>query len=184
MNTLYSVGHGNRGIEALIALLRDAAIDNLIDVRAYPSSRRHPQFTRMALEPALRVAGIRYQWEGAALGGMRSPRADSPHRALTDPVMRGYADHMASAEFAAGIARLVQAAATQRAAILCAERDYRHCHRAFIADALMLAGVEVLHLVDAGDTRRHAMSDAARVEQGRLVYDAGIQLDFGLFPPG
>lgn len=181
MPALYSVGHGNRGIAAFLDLVRGADIECVVDVRAYPSSRRHPQFTRMALEPALRAAGIRYAWEGQALGGMRTPRADSRHRGLGDPVMRGYADHMASAEFGAAVARLLQAAASQRLAMLCAERDHRHCHRGFIADALSLAGAEVLHLVETGDVRRHALSDAARVEDGRLVYDAGIQL--GLLAP-
>ena len=178
--TVFTIGHGNRSSSDFIAQLRAVAIACLVDVRAYPSSRRHPQFARMALEPALRAARIRYLWEGPALGGMRRPRSGSPHTALTDPALRGYADHMASEEFADAVSRLLKLAAKTRVALMCEERDHRHCHRAFIADALLLAGTEVLHLVDLNDVRLHALGEAARVAAGSLVYDAGVQLDFAL----
>jgi uncharacterized protein (DUF488 family) len=182
--TVYSIGHGNRSASDFTAQLRAAGVACLLDVRAYPSSRRHPQFTRMALEPALRAAGIRYLWEGQALGGMRRGHDGSPHTALTDPAMRGYADHMASREFNDAVARLLKLAAETPLALMCAERDHRHCHRAFIADALLLAGAEVLHLVDLNDVRRHALSEGARLAaDGTLVYDAGIQMGLALRQP-
>ena len=91
--TIFSIGHGNRSASDFVAQLRAAGVVCLVDVRAYPASRRHPQFSRMVLEPALRSAGIRYLWEGQALGGMRSPQPQSRHLALSDPAMRGFADH-------------------------------------------------------------------------------------------
>src|SRR5215217_7333856 len=103
MTTLYTIGHGNRAADDLIALLEGARIECLVDVRAYPRSRRNPQFTRMALEPALKAHRIQYLWEGGPLGGMRRPTGDSPHHALDDAAHRGYADHMASPEFAAAL---------------------------------------------------------------------------------
>ena len=80
--TLYSIGHGSRSSDDFLALLRRHAIDCLVDVRAYPRSKRHPQFSRIALEGVLSVQGIRYVWEGEALGGMRRPRLASPHICL------------------------------------------------------------------------------------------------------
>ena len=183
--TIYSIGHGNRSLGDFVAQLRAVGVVCLVDVRAYPSSRRHPQFARMALEPALRTAGMRYLWEGAALGGMRRPRSSgSPHTALTDPALRGYADHMATPQFVDAIARLLELAAVTPIALMCAERDHRYCHRAVIADALLLAGAEVRHLADLNDVRRHVLSEAARpAADGTLVYDACVQMGLALRPP-
>jgi uncharacterized protein (DUF488 family) len=183
-STIFSIGHGNRISSDFVAQLRDAGVRCLVDVRAYPASKRHPQFTRMTLEPALRAADIRYLWEGPALGGMRKSREGSPHSALTDPTLRGFADHMASAEFRDAIARLLALSAETPVAFMCAERDPRHCHRVFIADALLLAGAEVLHLIDLHDVRRHAISEGARLApDGSAVYDACVQMGLALREP-
>jgi uncharacterized protein (DUF488 family) len=179
--TVYSIGHGNRGNSDFFALLDAVGITCLIDVRAYPASKRHPQFTRLALEPALRAAGMQYVWEGPALGGMRAPRAASLHTALTDPTLRGFADHMADSDFTDAIARLLQLAARETAAIMCAEREPLYCHRSFIADALLLHGAQVLHIHDAGDIRRHALRPEARcLANAEIVYDGGVQLGLTL----
>jgi uncharacterized protein (DUF488 family) len=173
---LYSVGHGSRSAQDFLSLLRRHGIDCLVDVRAYPRSKRHPQFSRLALEASLSTAGIRYLWEGAALGGMRRPRRDSPHAGLADAAFRGYADHMATTEFAEALSRLADLGAARKAAFMCAETLPQHCHRAFIADALVAGGVQVWHLVGLEDTRPHALNPAARRADGALVYDAGSQL--------
>jgi uncharacterized protein (DUF488 family) len=181
MSTLHTIGHGNRGLEDLIGLLRAAQIECVIDVRAYPNSRRNPRFAKPLLEPALTARGIRYLWEGKALGGMRRPCEDSPNIALADAAFRGFADHMAGAEFTDAIQRLVETGREQTAAIMCAETDPQHCHRSFIADALLLRGVRVLHLVGPKDTREHAVQAGARATaNGKIIYDARIQLGLAL----
>ena len=182
--TIFSIGHGNRSASDFVAQLRAAGVDCLVDVRAYPASKRHPQFARMALEPALRAVGIRYLWEGTALGGMRSPQPRSRHVALSDPAMRGFADHTASPLFSGAIARLLGLAATTPTVLMCAEKDPRHCHRVFIADALLLAGVEVRHLLELNDVRRHVLSEGARLtEEGGVVYDSCVQMGLALGAP-
>ena len=123
-------------------------------------------------------------WEGEALGGMRSPRPQSPHLALSDPAMRGYADHMESAVFREAIARVLGLAATAPTALMCAEKDPRHCHRALISDALLLAAAEVLHLFELNDVRRHVMSEGARLTaEGGVVYDSSVQMGLSLNAP-
>lgn len=97
--TIYTIGHGNRAIEEFVALLNEAGIECLVDVRAYPASRRHAQFGREALERSLADAGIRYMWEGGALGGRRRAQKNSPHTAFRNESFRAYADHMATGEF-------------------------------------------------------------------------------------
>ena len=102
---------------------------------------------------------------------MREPSGDSPHTALADGPFRGYADHMASDEFARGLAKLLAVAASRRTAVLCAEADPAHCHRSLLADALLVRGHAVAHIVDAGPSGAHRLHARARSEGGTLVYD-------------
>ncbi len=169
--TLYTVGHSDRPLDELIGMLRAAGVQTLIDVRAQPHSRRHPQFSEASLRAATEAAGIAYHWAGRQLGGQRSPRADSRHVALRDPGLRAYADYMDSAEFGKGVAALTKLAARAPAAILCAERDPAQCHRALIADYLTLAGAHVVHLIAPGERRPHLLHPGARRESAALVYD-------------
>lgn len=175
--TLYTVGHGNRSAAELVALLLAAGIVVLVDVRAHPASKRHPQFTRAALETTLAQAGIDYVWEGKDLGGFRKPRPDSPHLALAVEGFRGYADHMQSAAFEAAVMRLMALAEKQRVAIMCAEKNPGECHRAFISDWLVARGVAVTHLIAPGQSQMHQLSASARVVDQRLIYDRQSQID-------
>lgn len=179
-SVIYTIGHGNRAVEQFLGLLREADIECVVDVRAYPASRRHPQFARQALECSLADAGLRYVWEGKALGGRRRLAKDSPHLALKSPGFRAFADHMASGEFREGLGRIVALAKQTRIAILCAERLPWQCHRLLIADSLLARGVAVEHIVERGVMRSHTLSAAARREGDRLIYDAGQQLELGL----
>ena len=172
---IWTIGHGNRSIEEFVGLLKDAEIECLVDVRAYPASRRHPQFAREALERSLADAGIRYAWEGKALGGRRRPVANSPHVALKNPGFRAYAGHMASEEFRQALDRLATNGRGRRTAIMCAERLPWRCHRYLLADSLVARGVRVLHLVSPGQRKEHVLNQLARVDGERLVYDTGEQ---------
>jgi uncharacterized protein (DUF488 family) len=148
-----------------------------VDVRAYPASRRHPHFARAALAQSLANAGVRYAWEGQALGGRRKPAATSPHLALANPHFRAYADHMKTTAFRAALERLVESARNERTAIMCAERLPSECHRALIADFLLMRGIAVTHIVTARTTQAHTLNDRARREGDGIVYDAGAQLE-------
>jgi uncharacterized protein (DUF488 family) len=139
-------------------------------VRAYPASRRHPQFARERLAAALEADLIGYDWQGKALGGFRQAGEQSEHTALKHPMFRGYAEHMASAEFAAAMDELRSAARRERICLMCAESDPAHCHRSLIADWLVARGERVVHLLEAEKQREHALSPLAVLEEGRLVY--------------
>jgi len=175
-----TIGHGSRPIGEFLDLLRGAGVDRLVDVRAYPASRRHPHFSRDELEPSLAAAGIGYAWEGPALGGRRRPAAGSPHVALRSPAFRAYADHMGGAAFQEGLERLLDMARTERVATLCAERLPWQCHRFLVSDALVARGVGVAHLIDGQSRLEHRLSPHARLRNGALVYDAATQSDLGL----
>src|SRR6184192_2344817 len=153
-------------------MLREAGIETLVDVRASPGSRRHPHFGAKALAASLADAGIAYV-HLPTLGGRREPRADSPHRALRVAAFRGYADYMETAEFARGYERLVSLARESRTAFMCAETLWWRCHRRLIADRLTADGWTVTHLFAPGKSEPHVLWDAARIDNGHLVYDAG-----------
>jgi uncharacterized protein (DUF488 family) len=166
-----TIGHSTRPVGELVAILLEAGVRRLVDVRRYPVSRRHPQFSRDALARSLADAGIAYQHE-PHLGGHRESRPDSPNTAWRD-AFRGYADHMATPEFQAALARV---AALAHAAVMCAEADPRRCHRQLLADALVLRGVPVRHLLEHGRSEEHRVHPRAVQNEGRIVYPAAGQL--------
>jgi uncharacterized protein (DUF488 family) len=141
-------------------------------VRSIPGSRRHPQFGRSALTSSLADAGIEYV-HLRGLGGRRDATPDSPHIALKVDAFRGYADHMASAEFAEDYARLESRARQTPTAFMCAESLWWRCHRRMLSDRLTADGWDVVHLLVASKSEPHRMWDVARVADGRLVYDGG-----------
>jgi len=178
--TLLTIGHSTRRIDELLALLAEHAVEKLIDVRRFPGSQRHPQFSREALAASLAAAGIEYVHE-PDLGGRRQPVPDSANKAWRVAAFRGYADYMDSEPFAAALERLLRSAARSRTVILCAEAVPWRCHRRLIADAATVAGAEVLHILGPGRAGSHELDPNARVVTGpaparvRLVYDGSPQ---------
>jgi uncharacterized protein (DUF488 family) len=180
MSAIHTIGHGNRALQEFTSLLGNARIACLMDVRAFPGSRRHPQFGRAELERSLPDVEIEYVWEGATLGGRRRPRPGSPHVALRNASFRAYADHMQTEVFTDAAQRLIERAATTRIAIMCAERLPWQCHRYMIADYLTAHDIEVLHLIDDAAPRPHALRHEARMCGGHLIYDREQQSDLDL----
>ena len=168
---IWTIGHSNRTLDELLALLARFDIQAIADVRRHPGSRRQPWFAREALEQSLPEHGLAYRWI-PALGGRRRPLPDSPNTAWRNQSFRGYADHIQSGEFAAGLAELLEFAAGQRSAMMCAEVLWWRCHRALIADVLTVRGIDVNHILDETHAVAHPYSAAARVIDGRLSYAA------------
>ena len=156
---IFTVGHSTRHQDELIAILKEAGVELLVDVRRFPGSRRHPQFGQEALRAGLGVAGIAYRHE-PDLGGRRDLRPDSPNTAWRVAAFRGYADHMASRDFQSALERLV-APPRIPTAVMCAEALPWKCHRQLIADALVARGVEVVHLLGPGQRQTHMLHPAA-----------------------
>ena len=169
--TLFTLGHSNLSVENLLAIIRSARVTCVVDVRAVPHSARCLQFSQDALRPELNTAQVTYHWAGRALGGRRTALPDSPQVALQDPASRGFADHIGTPDFARGIAQLLHLAQREPTAMMCAEHLPEHCHRRLIADALVLRGVRVIHLLDATLQREHVLSAEVRRESTTLIYD-------------
>jgi uncharacterized protein (DUF488 family) len=140
------------------------------DVRRFPGSRRQPQFAGSTLADALAARGITYRWL-PELGGRRRPVPDSPNTRWRNASFRGYADHMSTPEFAAGLEQLLDLAADARTVMMCAEAVWWRCHRALVADALRVRGNEVVHVLDAEHATAHPYTSPARIVGGRLTYE-------------
>jgi len=173
---IWTIGHGTRPVEELASMLGGARIELLIDVRARPGSRRHPQFARGPLEQALAAHRIAYRWEGEALGGFRKPRPDSANAALRNESFRGYADHMESGEFTVAAGSLIESARGARLALMCAEHHPSRCHRRLISDWLASRDVEVEHLIDVYRSEPHALTQGAVIAAGTVAYPGTAQL--------
>jgi uncharacterized protein (DUF488 family) len=172
MAEVFTIGHSTRPIEEFIALLREAGIALLVDVRAIPGSRHNPQFGGETLRASLGASGIAYR-HMPELGGRRSSRggAPSPNGLWTNAAFRAYADYALTAPFRAGLAQLLALARAQRCAIMCAEAVWWRCHRRIIADYLLAAGEGVLHIMAPGDIEPARMTEGARrAPEGGLVY--------------
>src|ERR1044071_6461720 len=169
MITIWTVGHSTRSGEEFGKILLAHEIKVLVDVRSFPGSRRLPQFNKGELAESLRELGIEYRHE-PRLGGRRKPRADSHNTVWKNASFRAYADHMESEEFRSGVEDLLEVAARERTAVMCAEAVWWRCHRSLIADYLKAEGHNVIHIIDQKKTEEHPFTSAARLIDGKLSY--------------
>jgi uncharacterized protein (DUF488 family) len=186
---IWTIGHSTRTIDDFISLLKENEIKLLVDVRAWPGSKRYPQFNKDALAESLNAHGIRYE-HFLELGGKRKSKPDSRNTAWRNASFRGYADYMGTEQFQKGIEQLMalsrndglgsrrkhsdgwEAVTPWRAAIMCAEAVWWRCHRSLIADYLKAREVEVLHILSANKVEPHPYTSAARIVNGELSYEA------------
>jgi uncharacterized protein (DUF488 family) len=169
MTTVWTIGHSTRTAAEFFALLQENRIEMVADVRHFPGSRRFPQFNQARLRGSLAEGGIGYV-HLPELGGRRPARPGSRNLVWRDASFRGFADHMETPEFGAGIEHLLGLARSRRTVVMCAEAVWWRCHRSLIADLLKSVGVRVLHILGPGRVEEHPYTAAARVVDGRLTY--------------
>jgi len=160
--TVLTIGHSNRSADEFVRLLRAHHATAVADVRARPFSRRNPHFSRKNLESLLTSAGIAYE-HFPSLGGHRTPRPDSVNGGWRNEAFRGYADHMQTTDFMQGLGALLEFAEKYLVAVMCAESQWRDCHRQLLADALFVRAVDVRHIMSADDLMAHELTPFARV---------------------
>lgn len=165
---MWSLGHSTFGLEEFLELCRAHALERIVDVRRYPTSRRLPHFRGESLALALARAGLSYV-HLVDLGGHREERLGSPHTALQG-AFRGYADHMETPAFAGAVAQLFRLARERRTAVMCAERSPAECHRRLLCDRLVTLGASVLHLRRGAPSEPHRLPPEVHVQGERLVY--------------
>ena len=173
--TVFTIGHSTRTIDEFVALLRQAGVDMVIDVRSFPRSRTNPQFNTQTLPGSLAEAGMSYRHLGA-LGGRRrrsKAAAPSPNLLWRNDSFRNYADYAATDAFRAGLAELRALTLAHCCALMCSEAVWWRCHRRIIADYLLAEGISVAHIMGHGQVVPAMLTPGAQVfAGGTLVYPA------------
>jgi uncharacterized protein (DUF488 family) len=130
MTALFTIGYEKATPAAVMAELKQARIDLLVDTRAVAASRR-PGFSRRQLAAGLDEAGIAYlhlQKLGTPAEGRQAARAGD-----TDTLWRIYDKHIQKTEPQQELDELVGLIKSgKRIALLCYCRDPKSCHRSRI----------------------------------------------------
>ena len=180
--TIFTVGHSNRSLPDFLDILVSAEIRILVDVRRFPASRRNPHFNIGPLRDELQAAGISYR-HLPELGGHRdalSNQLPDSYDGWPPGSLRHYALYAASPPFQRALDHL-EMIATERPAIMCAEKNWTDCHRQIIADYLIVRRRPVVHLIDAAKCEAGALTSFARVEGQNILYPAArTQLRFDI----
>ena len=149
--TVFTIGHGSRTFDDIVEVLRRHGVAMVVDVRSRPSSRHAPDFVKGRLETLAAAAGLGYRWMGGVLGGSPADPALLDEEGRIDaeavrhrPAYRAALDVVGAMARDAGIA------------LLCAEEDPEHCHRAtLLAPDLIALGHRVSHLHADGRATPH-----------------------------
>jgi uncharacterized protein (DUF488 family) len=168
---VYTLGHSTRPLDDFVVLLRSFGIRRVVDVRTIPRSRHNPQFDGKTLATALRNRRLGYH-HMKGLGGLRHSRADSTNLGWRNLSFRGFADYMQTPAFAEALGALIALATDRPTAIMCAEAVPWRCHRYLIADALVVHGFSVEHIMVPGVSREHSLHPLAVIDEGRIRYPA------------
>ena len=170
---VHTIGHSTRTVAEFVALLKEAGVDLLVDIRSVPRSRRNPDYNLETLPGLLAPSGIDHL-HIRTLGGLRGrPKGagPSPNGFWEHPAFRNYADYAQSPPFHAGLEELLALAAERRPAIMCAEALWWQCHRRIVTDYLLSVDCAVRHIMGPGKIEPAKMTPGAVVEApGRLLY--------------
>ena len=177
--SIWTIGHSTRTLDEFAGVLETYDIDLVVDVRRFPGSRRLPHFGAAELEAGLASNDIGYKWL-PSLGGRRNALPDSRNTAWTHPAFRGYADHVATEEFAEGLEELLILSGGLRTAVMCAELLWWRCHRRIISDVLVSLGIDVIHIRESTFSEHHKLTSPARLVRGELSYEPDSAFQMGL----
>jgi uncharacterized protein (DUF488 family) len=170
---VFTIGHSTRSIPEFVRLLGAGEVRLVVDIRRIPRSRTNPQYDADRLPAELAPFGIGHL-RIAELGGLRKKSGveDDVNAFWTSSSFKNYADYALSEEFRSGFDRLLDLAAGERTAIMCAESVWWRCHRRIVADYLLCAGRPVFHLMNADDVVPAHPSDGAVCVAGGVHYPA------------
>ena len=162
---VFTVGHGVRPLEELVATLQETGARTLVDVRRFPGSRRNPQFNQGPLADTLREAGIAYR-HAVELGGRRSGEpGEEDFGCIRVSAFRSYAARMRTEAWQSALAAEL---AEPGPCFMCAETVWWRCHRRLIAELLTARGERVVHLLGPGRRERHRLYDESEIRAGKL----------------
>lgn len=103
-------------------------------------------------------------------GGLRKPARDSINTGWRNVSFRGYADYMQTRSFEEAIEELIALTGEHVTVIMCAEAVFWRCHRRLVADALLVRGIDVQHIMGASTLIPAEMTSFASVRGTRVTY--------------
>ena len=127
--TIFTIGYEATTMDAFLAALKKAGVERVIDVRALPLSRR-PGFSKTSLAATLKDAGIDYVHLKAL--GTPKPGRDAAKKGDWRTMEKVYAGQLHLPEAQAEAARMRDLAKEKPSALLCFEREPKHCHRTML----------------------------------------------------
>ena len=146
-STLYSIGHGNRSSNELLALLQKYEIAFLVDIRSMPYSKYNPHFNKENFERFLVQHDIKYIYLADQLGGLPKDRTcyDADGKVVYELVAQ-------KIFFTEGLNRLINANEKRiKLAIMCSESKPQDCHRSkLIGKELRKKEINVNHIDENG----------------------------------
>lgn len=137
---LHHLGYEGRTAQGLVALVADAGVTTLVDVRELPRSRR-PGLSKTLLAAALRDVGVGYRHERTLGNPRRNRRAF--HDGHVPEGLATYAAHLEAGGTTA-LTRLLDEARSEDVAALCVERDAARCHRQELVTRAEDAGIATM----------------------------------------
>lgn len=168
----FTIGHSNRSFEDFAALLLEAEVSAVADVRKVPRSRANPQFGSDVLPQALASSGIAYR-HIATLGGLRGAARSVPDAIngfWENKSFHNYADYALTESFQAGLGQLLALGRERPCAIMCSEAVWWRCHRRIIADYLLARGETVMHIMGNGRLEPAHLTAGAKVQDNQLIH--------------
>jgi uncharacterized protein (DUF488 family) len=163
--TVFTIGHGVRPIDELTAVLTEAGVRTLVDVRRFPGSRRNPQFNQTSLRESLVAAGIAYRHEVDLGGRLANEPGAEQFPCIRVAAFRSYAARMGTGPWQAALER---ALAEPAPCLMCAETVPWRCHRMLISELLVARGHAVVHLLAPGRREEHRLGRDAEARDGAL----------------
>ncbi|HEX5538242.1 MAG TPA: DUF488 domain-containing protein [Methylophilaceae bacterium] len=164
-----TIGHSTRPLQEFVELLQGHKVKRLIDVRTVPRSRHNPQYNRETLPASLQNFNISYS-HFPGLGGLRPKHKQSINMGWRNASFRAYADYMQTEEFSESLDGMLQIAAQEQVALMCAEAVPWRCHRSLVADALLVRGIDAFEIINPARSQLHKLTPFAQVQGTVITY--------------
>lgn len=143
-NTIYTLGYEGLSIEEFTKKLQNNSIQQLIDIRQIPLSRKNG-FSKGILIIELKKVGIRYK-SYPSLGSPKELRYEL-HKAWDyTKFFTEYKEHVKDFDVQESIKDIEGLSKVRKTALLCFEKDYKTCHRSIISEELIKRGWKIIHL--------------------------------------
>ena len=140
--TIFTAGYSGHTPESFVAVLQGAGVENVLDVRSRPFSRK-AGFSKKALDEFLRSNGLSYE-HLPTLGAppeMLDKKSDGLSFEKLAPI---YRRHLSKQN--AGVEEAQALARARPSALICLEKDPKECHRGILAEQFAKSGWDVVHL--------------------------------------